>query len=189
MTVQIAQLDISEVLVACPKKFEDARGFFSETYNARKFSDAGIGCTFVQDNHAFSANRLTLRGLHFQVPPFAQDKLVRVLRGSILDVAVDLRSGSPTFGQHVCEVISAEAWNQIFVPKGFAHGLLTLEPNTEVLYKVSDYYAPDHERGIVWDDPDLAIEWGVSAEQIFISDKDRELPRLAALDHYFSYQD
>ena len=130
-------LAIPEVKLITPRRFGDARGFFSETYNAKAFAEAGITLTFVQDNHSLSAPAGTVRGLHFQSPPFAQDKLVRVTRGRILDVAVDIRRSSPTFGQHVTAEISAEAWNQILVPAGFAHGFVTLEPDTEVVYKVT----------------------------------------------------
>src|SRR5690349_17153713 len=140
--MEILTLDplMPEVKVAILKKHGDARGFFTETYTYRAFAAAGMGDTFVQDNHALSAAKGTVRGLHFQTPPFAQAKLVRVTRGAILDVAVDIRVGSPTYGKHVATTISAAAWNQIYIPIGFAHGLVTLEPDTEVLYKVSNYY-------------------------------------------------
>jgi dTDP-4-dehydrorhamnose 3,5-epimerase len=141
----------------------------------------------VQDNHSTSNRAGTVRGLHFQIPPFAQDKLIRVARGRILDVAADIRRGSPTFGKYVVAEISAEAWNQIFIPKGFAHGFCTLEDGTEVLYKASAYYAPDHERGIVWDDPDLNIDWPFGAGDIILSDKDRQLPRLGDSAELFVY--
>lgn len=185
MSVTVESLAIPEVKILRPKKHGDARGFFSETYSQRAMTEAGIDLTFVQDNHAFSAAKGTMRGLHFQTPPFAQDKLVRVIRGSILDVAVDLRRSSPTYGQHVSAVISAQDWNQILVPVGFAHGLLTLEPDTEVLYKVTNYYSPQHDLGLLWNDPALAIAWPVSEADAILSAKDKVQPRLADLPAYF----
>ena len=184
--MHIERLAIPDVLVITPKKFGDERGFFSETFNASAFERAGIDLTFVQDNHAFSARQGTVRGLHFQTHPFAQAKLVRVVRGSILDVVVDIRKGSPTYGKHVSAVISAKAWNQILVPVGFAHGLCTLEPDTEVIYKVSGLYSAEHDRGLLWNDPALGIEWPVSAEEAIVSDKDRVQPTLEALPDYFT---
>lgn len=181
-------LAIPEINIVRPSKHEDARGFFSETYNRDAFSGAGIEIEFLQDNHTFSAARGTIRGLHFQIPPFAQDKLVRVISGAIFDVAVDLRAGSPTFGRHVSAVISAAAWNQILVPVGFAHGFVTLEQSTEVLYKVSNVYAPDYDKGLLWNDPALNIEWPVSENEVLLSPKDRVHPRLADLPTYFQYR-
>jgi dTDP-4-dehydrorhamnose 3,5-epimerase len=157
--MEIEALAIPEVRILRPRKFGDHRGFFSETYNKKALAKAGIDLDFVQDNHSLSATPGTLRGLHFQVPPMAQDKLVRVVRGAVFDVAVDIRHGSPTFGKWVGAVISAAEWNQILVPVGFAHGFLTLEPDTEVEYKVTNTYAPDCDKGIAWNDPDLAIDW------------------------------
>src|SRR5690242_18670778 len=159
--MQIIDTEIADVKILLPKKHGDHRGFFSETYNRKLFEDAGIGCEFVQDNHSLSVQKGVVRGLHYQVAPRAQCKLVRVIAGSILDVAVDIRRNSPTFGRHVSAIISAENWKQIFVPIGFAHGFATLEPNTQVFYKVSDYYSPQHERGILWNDPALKIDWGI----------------------------
>ena len=176
--MQVRSLEIPEVRLLTPKKFGDSRGFFSETYNDRALAEAGIDLQFVQDNHAASAARGTLRGLHFQSPPFAQAKLVRVPRGSVLDVAVDIRKGSSTFGRHVSVVLSAENWTQILVPEGFAHAYLTLEPDTEVIYKVNNYYAPDHEAGLIWNDPEIGIDWGVPADQVILSEKDRLLPSM-----------
>jgi dTDP-4-dehydrorhamnose 3,5-epimerase len=178
---------IPEVKIVVPKKHGDARGFFSETYTRRALAEGGIDIEFIQDNHAFSAAKGTVRGLHFQTPPFAQAKLVRVVRGAILDVAVDIRAGSPTYGQYVAATISAEAWNQIFIPEGFAHGLLTLTPDTEVLYKVSAYYAAAHDKGLLWNDPALGISWPVSVNAALLSDKDKIQPRLADLPAYFTY--
>jgi len=180
-------LNIPEVVVVQATKHGDSRGFFSETYSQRAFFDAGLRVGFVQDNHAFSSQEGTVRGLHFQTPPFAQAKLVRVARGAIFDVAVDLRTGSPTYGRHAAAVISADSWNQIFVPVGFAHGFATLEPDTEVLYKVSASYSPEHDKGLLWNDPELGIEWPVASDAI-LSDKDRGQPRLADLPNFFEYE-
>jgi dTDP-4-dehydrorhamnose 3,5-epimerase len=188
MTVEVNSLAIPAVKVIRPKKYSDARGFFSETFSQRDLQDAGIDIAFVQDNHTFSAEKGTVRGLHFQTPPFAQDKLVRVVRGAIFDVAVDLRVGSPTYGQHVSAIISAEEWNQILVPVGFAHGLVTLEPNTEIFYKVSNYYSPDHDKGILWNDPALEFEWPVDEAEAVLSDKDKRHPKLADLPDNFFYE-
>jgi dTDP-4-dehydrorhamnose 3,5-epimerase len=167
------------VLEIIPEKFGDARGYFSETWSRRKFGDLGLAQDWVQDNQSFSAEKFVLRGLHYQIEPHAQDKLVRVLRGSIFDVAVDIRKASPSFGRWVSCTLSAATWNQIFIPKGFAHGFLTLEPNTEVFYKVSAPYAPDHERSIRYDDPALAIAWPLAGASPIMSAKDRAAPCLA----------
>ncbi|MBX7198832.1 MAG: dTDP-4-dehydrorhamnose 3,5-epimerase [Rhodospirillaceae bacterium] len=178
---------IPDIKVVVPKKHGDARGFFSETYTRRALTAGGIGVEFVQDNHAFSATKGTVRGLHFQTPPMAQAKLVRVVRGAILDVAVDIRTGSPTYGKHVAVELSAERWNQIFIPEGFAHGLVTLTPDVEVLYKVSQYYSAAHDKGLLWNDPALDIPWPVTAGEALLSDKDKIQPRLAALPAYFHF--
>jgi dTDP-4-dehydrorhamnose 3,5-epimerase len=185
--MQSEHLEIPDVKVLTPKRNGDHRGFFSEVYNKKTLAEAGIDITFVQDNHALSAEKGTVRGLHFQIPPFAQDKLVRVVRGSVFDVAVDLRRGSPTYGKHVSVVLSAEAWNQILVPIGFAHGLMTLEPDTEVLYKVSNYYSAEHDKGLLWNDPALGIEWPVAEDEAILSAKDKVQPRLADLPPYFQF--
>ncbi|HYH23523.1 MAG TPA: dTDP-4-dehydrorhamnose 3,5-epimerase [Azospirillum sp.] len=185
--MDIQRLAIPEILVLKPAKFGDERGFFSETYNRKRFAEAGIDLDFVQDNHARSAQVGTVRGLHFQTPPFAQDKLLRVVKGAVLDVAVDVRHGSPTFGRHVAVELSEGAWNQILVPVGFAHGYCTLMPDTEVIYKVTNYYAPKNDAGILWNDPDLGIEWPVRPEEALLSDKDRVLPRLAELPVHFTH--
>lgn len=166
---------IEGLLVITPKKFGDERGFFSEVYNAKSLQEAGFTREFVQDNQSLSAEQGVIRGLHFQTPPYAQDKLVRVLRGSILDIAVDLRPNSATYGKHFGIELSADNWKQLLVPIGFAHAFCTLEPNTEVAYKVSDYYAPDHDAGLRYDDPDLAIDWPLTGNAI-LSQKDQELP-------------
>jgi dTDP-4-dehydrorhamnose 3,5-epimerase len=188
MLTEVVSVAIPEVKVLNARKHVDPRGFFSETYNHRLFAEAGIDATFVQDNHAYSVQKHTLRGLHFQTPPLAQAKLVRVVRGAILDVAVDLRVGSPSFGRHAAAVISANDWNQIFIPIGFAHGLLTLEPNTEVLYKVTNYYSPEHDKGLLWNDPDLRIDWPVEHNRVLLSEKDSKQPPLAELPEYFVYR-
>lgn len=178
MSVEIRPLDIAGVMLITPQRFGDHRGFFSEVFNRQVLAAAGVDIDFVQDNHSHSAEKGTVRGLHFQSPPFAQDKLVRVVRGSIFDVAVDLRRGSPTYGRHVSATLSARAWNQILVPIGFAHGFMTLEPDTEVIYKVSNYYAPNHDHAIIWNDPDLAIAWPLPESAAILSEKDRKQPRL-----------
>ena len=177
--MQIQTLTIPDVKVLIPGKLGDGRGFFSEVYSRRSLAGAGIDTDFVQDNHSLSACKGTVRGLHFQTPPRAQDKLVRVVRGSVFDVAVDLRRSSPTYGRHVSVVLSAEAWNQMLVPIGFAHGFVTLEPDTEVLYKVSDYYAPDHDDGLLWNDPALGIRWPIPEKEVVLSEKDRRLAPFA----------
>jgi dTDP-4-dehydrorhamnose 3,5-epimerase len=170
-----------------PAICRDDRGFVSETFAERTFSALGLCGPFVQENHAMSVAAGVVRGLHFQAPPHAQDKLVRVVRGSVLDVAVDIRHGSPTFGRHVSALLSAENWLQMWVPRGFAHGYCTLEPNTEVLYKVTDYFAPECDRGLRWDDPQLAIAWPVSAAAARLSPRDKRHPPLAELGIVFSY--
>ena len=182
----VKRLKFPDLLAIRPDRHEDERGFFSETYNRRALADAGVEEEFVQDNHSLSGPQGTLRGLHFQAPPAAQAKVVRVVRGVILDVAVDIRVGSPSFGQHVCCELSARKWNQIYIPKGFAHGFCTLEPDTEVIYKVSDYYAPEHDRGLLWSDPALGIKWPVS--EPLLSEKDRSHPLLRELPDYFVYK-
>lgn len=159
----------------------DARGFFSETWSRRAFAAAGIGRDFVQDNHSRTAEPFTLRGLHYQLSPHAQGKLVRVTAGRVLDVAVDLRRSSPSFGRHVAVELSAAAWNQLWVPEGFAHGFLTLEPDCEVLYKVTDFYTPAAEAGLRFDDPALGIAWPVPPAAIRANARDRAFPGLAAL--------
>jgi dTDP-4-dehydrorhamnose 3,5-epimerase len=176
---------IPAVKIVTPKKFGDHRGFFSETWSRRTFADAGIDLDFVQDNQSLSAPVGTLRGLHFQSPPFAQDKLIRVTRGRILDVAVDIRASSPSFGKHVAVELSAENWKQLLVPVGFAHGFVTLEPDTEVIYKVTALYAPENDHGLAFDDPALGIDWRLPLSGLTLSDKDRKHPRLAEMLRYF----
>jgi dTDP-4-dehydrorhamnose 3,5-epimerase len=177
---------IPDVKIITPKKFGDHRGFFSEVYNRQAFAEAGIALDFIQDNHSLSAQVGTLRGLHFQSAPFAQDKLVRVPRGRILDVAVDIRKSSPTFGRHVAVELSAGNWRQLLVPIGFAHGFVTLEPDTEVMYKVTNYYSAANDLGLAWDDPDLAIAWPLPPGGAVLSDKDRKHPRLRDLPTIFA---
>jgi dTDP-4-dehydrorhamnose 3,5-epimerase len=183
--MDIRTLQVPGPVVIVPKKFDDTRGFLSETYNEAAF-DAGVApVRFVQENFSYSIHAGTIRGIHFQVPPHAQGKLVRVVRGAIFDVVVDLRSGSPHFGQSASVEISAENRKQIWVPIGFGHGLCTLEPDTEVLYKMTAAYHPASERGIAWDDPDLAIAWPLGQQEPHLSDRDRQHPRFAASAKYF----
>ena len=177
--MQVEDTAIPAVKIITPKKFGDHRGFFSETYNRKAWREAGLDYEFVQDNHSYSAEVGVIRGLHFQTAPFAQDKLVRVTRGRVLDIAVDIRRSSPTFGQHVAVELSAENWRQLLVPIGFAHGFCTLEPDCEVLYKVSNLYSAAHDKGLAFDDPALGIDWGVDVKKAVLSDKDRKHPRLA----------
>jgi len=184
--MDIQATSIPEVKIIAPKKFGDARGFFSETYNQRAFHAAGITDVWIQDNHSLSGPKGTVRGLHFQTAPFAQAKLVRVTRGAILDVAVDIRRGSPTYGRHVAAEISAEAWNQIYVPAGFAHGFCTLTPDAEVLYKVTALYSRENDFGLLWNDPALGIDWPVTAETALLSDKDKVQPTLADMPAHFT---
>jgi dTDP-4-dehydrorhamnose 3,5-epimerase len=183
---EIVATEIPDVKVITPKKFGDHRGFFSEVYNANVMKAAGINLNWVQDNHSLSAEVGVLRGLHYQIPPFAQDKLVRVTRGKILDVAVDMRKSSPTFGKHVMVELSADNWKQIFVPAGFAHGFVTLEPNTEVIYKVTNFYAPQHDRGVLWNDPALNIKWPIDPAKVILSDKDKKQPLLKEVKDFFN---
>jgi dTDP-4-dehydrorhamnose 3,5-epimerase len=186
---EIRALALPDILEVLPPKFGDHRGFFSEVWSAKAFAERGLDIHFVQDNHSYSAEAGVLRGLHYQEPPFAQAKLVRVAKGSIFDVAVDIRGGSPTFGRWVGLTVSAKAWNQILVPAGFAHGFLTLEPNCEVLYKVSAPYLRDHDRSIRFDDPAIGIEWPLGDEPPILSDKDLAAPLLADAAPAFRYEE
>lgn len=179
------ELELAGLKLVTPKKFGDERGFFCETYNAQAWEKAGLFYQFVQDNHSLSRDIGTVRGLHFQTAPFAQDKLVRVASGRILDIAVDLRRSSPTFGRHIAVELSRENWHQLFIPIGFAHGFVTLESNTEVLYKVTNFYSPQHDRGVAWNDPDLAVVWPIAADRAILSAKDRAWPRLRDLPDVF----
>ena len=183
--MRIEDTALAGLRIITPTRLEDPRGFFSEVYNRRALSEAGLNVEFVQDNHSLSLAAGTIRGLHFQTEPFAQAKLVRVTKGRVLDVAVDLRASSPTFGQHVAVELSAENWRQLFVPAGFAHGFCTIESGSEVLYKVTAHYSRDHDYGLAWDDPALAIAWPVAPEAALLSDKDRRHPRLSQLPSVF----
>ena len=180
------KLSLSGLQVITPSKFGDERGFFSETYNFEQYKSLGLDTEFVQDNHSISNNSGTLRGLHFQSPPFAQDKLVRVTKGEIFDVTVDLRPNSPTYKKWDSIILSAQNWKQLFIPKGFAHGFLTLVPDTEVCYKVSNYYNKEADLGIFWADPDIGINWGIPKEKVILSDKDQNLPFIEQIPEYFA---
>ena len=181
----LTSTDIPAVKVVEPKQFGDSRGYFVETWNKRRFAEHGLDLDFVQDNESLSAQVGTVRGLHFQKHPNAQSKLVRVLSGRLLDVAVDLRKSSPSYGKHVGVELSAENGRQLLIPIGFAHGFCTLEPYTVVAYKVSVYYSGSDDLGVAWDDPDLAIRWPVAPAQAGLSDKDRRQPKFKDLPSYF----
>jgi dTDP-4-dehydrorhamnose 3,5-epimerase len=183
--VQVIAMEIPDVQLLRSPIHGDTRGWFSETYNKATFAAAGVHQEFVQDNHSMSSERGVVRGLHFQIPPFAQGKLVRVVRGSIFDVAVDLRRNYPSFGKHVSCVLSAADGKQLFVPIGFAHGFCTLEAHTEVVYKVTNFYSREHDRGVLWSDPDLGISWPVSRSEALLSEKDLVLPAFSELPGYF----
>ena len=179
------RLAIPDVILLTPPRFADSRGFFSETFNATRLAECGVTGPFVQDNHSLSVAAGTIRGLHCQIAPSVQGKLVRCVRGALWDVAVDLRHGSPTYGRHVAAELSAENWRQLWIPGGFLHGFCTLLPDTEVIYKVTAGYDRGAERGVIWDDPDLALPWPVAPDAAVLSDKDRALPRLAGCDPWF----
>jgi dTDP-4-dehydrorhamnose 3,5-epimerase len=185
--MQVISTEIAEVKEIRPVRHHDPRGFFSEIFREDALRQHGIDVAFVQENHSLSVDRGVVRGLHFQIPPAGQAKLVRVAAGSILDIAVDIRWGSPTYGRHVAVVLSADQGNQLFVPEGFAHGFCTLEPNSEIVYKVNRYYSAEHDRGLAWDDPELGIAWPVSAAEALLSDKDRRQPLLANLPQHYRY--
>lgn len=184
--MNIEPTDLPEVLILTPRRFGDMRGWFMETYNAARMHEAGIAIDWVQDNHSMSAAKGTLRGLHYQAPPRAQDKLVRCSKGAILDVAVDFREGSPRFGRWVTVELSAENGRQLLVPKGFLHGFVTLTDDAEVQYKCSDLYSPEHDGAVRWDDPQIGVDWGVTAP--VLSDKDRGAPLLADAPRPFRYE-
>ena len=185
--MDVRATSIPGVQVLKPRYFHDPRGYFVETYNKRSAHQLGLVACFVQDNQSLSTKRGTVRALHFQVPPRSQAKLVRVLRGSIYDVAVDLRVGSPTYGRWTGKTLTATEGEQLFVPHGCAHGFCTLEPNTEVAYKVDDYYAPECDAGLIWNDPDLGIDWPITAQETVLSEKDAKLPRLRDFQSPFAY--
>jgi dTDP-4-dehydrorhamnose 3,5-epimerase len=185
--VQVHQTELPGVLIIEPARFGDARGFFSESWNRQRFAGHGIDTDFVQDNHSLSSRTGTLRGLHFQRPPHAQAKLVRCGRGRLFDVAVDIRKGSPTYGQWTGCELSFENGRQLYIPAGFLHGFVTREPDTEIIYKCSDYYAPDCDAGVRWDDPDLGIDWGLDGDPV-LSDKDTKAPFLRDLPELFTWE-
>ncbi len=186
--MQIERLSIPEVLIITPQKFADNRGWFSESWNAGKLAAQGFNESFMQDNHSYSAAAGTIRGLHCQVAPSVQGKLVRVVRGAIWDVAVDIRTGSPTYGKWAAAEISAENGRQIWVPGGFLHGFCTLQPDTEVIYKVTAPYDKAAERAVIWNDPALALPWPVKPGEAALSDKDRAAPAFNADANWFVYK-
>ena len=183
-----AAMSLSDVKVITPKRFGDERGFFSETWNKARLAQDGIEIDFVQDNHSMSHAVGTVRGLHFQSPPHAQAKLVRCGRGRLFDVAVDIRRGSPTFGHWMGEELSFDNGKQLFIPAGFLHGFMTLEPDTEIVYKCSDYYAPDCDGAVRFDDPDIGIRWPLDPARAQLSPKDAAAPRLRDFDSPFTYE-
>ena len=183
--LEVRPLALHGLLELRPSRLSDERGFFSETWSQRAFAESGLHMHFVQDNHSLSHEPGVLRGLHFQTPPLAQDKLVRVSRGTVFDVAVDVRPGSPTFRQWAGIRLSAAEWNQLFIPKGFAHGFLALEPDCEVQYKVTAPYSGEHDRAIRFDDPAIGVEWPMAVEALILSDKDRAAPLLADIETGF----
>lgn len=177
----------SSVQLIKSRRFADERGWFSETYSERLFAERGIDVRFVQDNHSRSSQVGTIRGIHFQAPPHAQAKLVRCVRGRVMDYAVDLRRDSPTYGKHVGVELSEDNGDQLYIPVGFGHAFVTLEPDSEVVYKVSDFYAPESDGGILWSDPALAIDWPLPATGPILSSKDTQLPALAGFASPFIY--
>ncbi|MCF6093266.1 dTDP-4-dehydrorhamnose 3,5-epimerase [Microaerobacter geothermalis] len=181
--MKVIETKLPDVLIIEPNVFGDHRGFFMESYNKNVYRELGLDFEFVQDNHSLSVEAGTIRGLHYQLNPKAQTKLVRVLSGAIYDVVVDIREHSPTFGQWVGVILSAENKRQLLVPKGFAHGFCTIVPNTEVLYKVDEYYSPEHDRGILWNDPSIGIDWPTSNP--ILSEKDKVHPRLNEAERNF----
>jgi dTDP-4-dehydrorhamnose 3,5-epimerase len=183
--LNVEKLSIPEVLVLTPRRFADARGSFSETWQQMRYADLGIPGPFVQDNHVLSHKRGVVRGLHCQIGPNAQGKLLRVVKGAIWDVAVDVRRGSPTYGQHAGTILSAENWSQLWCPVGFLHGYCTLTDDTEVIYKVTAPWDPSAERGVIWNDPDLRVAWPITEAEALLSDKDLLLPRLRECDPWF----
>lgn len=187
MTLTVTPTTLPGVVIIAPRRFGDARGWFSETWNAQSWREAGLSLDFVQDNHSFSATKGTLRGLHYQRPPRAQDKLVRCTAGAILDVAVDVRRGSPTYGQWTGVELTAQNGLQLLVPKGFLHGFVTLLPDTEVQYKCTDVYAPDCDGSVAWDS--CGIDWQLNGQTPILSDKDRAAPRFDLFDTPFSMKD
>jgi dTDP-4-dehydrorhamnose 3,5-epimerase len=186
--MEIQEFEISGVKLITPQQFTDARGSFCEVWSERLFRKEVENVTFVQDNQSVSRYSGTVRGLHLQRPPFSQAKLVRVSRGSIFDVAVDIRRGSPSYGRHVAVTLDAASGTQFWIPTGFLHGFCTLEDNTEVCYKVSQYYSPEHDAGVIWNDPDLGIDWPINPAAAILSDKDQRQPHLSELPDFFVYE-
>ncbi|MEN0000298.1 MAG: dTDP-4-dehydrorhamnose 3,5-epimerase [Pseudomonadota bacterium] len=186
--ITMRETKLQGVVELVPTRHGDERGFLSETYNAAELARYGIATRFIQDNHSLSRKTGVIRGLHYQVPPFAQAKLVRVTRGRVLDVAVDIRKGSPTYAQWVALELSADKWNQLFIPEGFAHGFATLEPDSELLYKVSSQYSREHDRAIRFDDPQIGVDWQVADMQPIISQRDATAPVLADAENPFEYR-
>ena len=185
--MDITETALPGVLLLKPARYGDERGFFSESWNRKRLADAGIDIDFVQDTHSLSAQPGTVRGLHFQSPPHAQDKLVRCGKGRLFDVAVDIRRGSPTYGQWVGYELSFENGLQLLVPKGFLHGFITREPDTEIIYKCSDYYAPECDGAVRWNDPGIGIDWGFSGNAV-LSAKDEAAPLLKDFDSPFAWE-
>lgn len=186
--VQIEDTRLEGVKILTPRRFGDSRGFFSESYSRRVLAEAGIDIEFVQDNHSLSIQAGTVRGLHFQAPPHAQDKLVRCGRGALFDVAVDIRRGSPTYGEWVGVELTFENGRQLLIPAGFAHGFVTRAPETEIVYKCSDYYAPETEGAVIWDDPEIGIDWGLGGQAPHLSEKDAAARPLAELESPFTLE-
>lgn len=183
--MEVHETALADVLILKPRIHADERGFLSEVFNEASLTKAGIQTRFVQENHTLSIAVGTVRGLHFQIPPHPAAKLVRCTRGAALDVAVDLRRESETYGRYVSQTLSERNWHQIFIPEGFAHGFCTLEPDTEVVYKASAFWDPNLDRGIRWDDPDLAIDWPVTPDDVVLSDKDRDQPAFKDIEPFF----
>lgn len=186
--MEIAETSLPGVKHLVPRRFGDSRGFFSETWNAGRMAEHGLTFDWVQDNHSYSTETGTVRGLHYQAPPMAQTKLVRVARGSVLDVAVDIRQGSPHFGHWVSATLTAENGAQLLIPRGFLHGFITLEPDTDVIYKVDAFYDPDCDGAVKFDDPDLAVDWGVDPGTANLSDKDAAAPAFRDFQSPFVYE-
>ena len=184
----IALTKLNGVKIVTPRRFSDSRGFFSESWNYKALAEHGVNLNFVQDNHSMSYEVCTIRGLHYQSPPHAQDKLVRCGRGSLLDIAVDIRIGSPTYGDWVGVELSYENGKQLLIPAGFLHGFITLEPNTEIVYKCTDYYAPECDGAVRFDDPDIGIDWGISPDSAILSEKDQIAPYLRNIESPFIYE-
>lgn len=178
-------LDIADVKVFRAKRREDVRGFVEPAYSRAYFRHLGIETEFVHENHCFSPHPFTVRGFHYQLPPYPQAKLIRITRGRMLDVNVDLRAGSPTFGRHVTAELTPDGWSQIYVPGEFAHCYATLEPGTEVIFRLGEYYAPERARGLAWNDPDLAVDWPFAADRAIVIDRDLDRPRFSELSEFF----